>query len=1178
MKQKLLKLTLLLCILIVGGNTWAETTYKLQQVTSVEAGGLYVFEQDGYVMNNTCSSSALQTTNSYNTTGLTGAETYVWTLESATDGYYMKNVNGTGSNPYLKNASKTNVGFDTKGNASIWTFNFQEDNSVLIQNKSNSDRFLGYTNATSHAYKAYATSNMNDYPHAIKVYQLVEESSSPASPLASITVDASRATTVFHIGDEFTHEGAVVTATYEDGSSKDVTADATFSTPDMTTASNQTVTISYTENEIEKETSYEIEVKAPATLESITLSGTYPTEFTQGDDFSSEGIVVTANYDDKTTKNVTDEVEFSGYDMTVAGEQTVIVSYEGKSATYTITVNEYVMPSELTIDFESALSTYKEWEFTNAERGTESIKAHNGEFYGTTGGKTTASIQTKEKVANPGTFTCYVSKQSTNTTSSTWSIQVSSDASSWTDVNSQSATSMSKGEWVEFTADLSSYNNIYVRLYYNGSTAIRNVDDITLEMATPQVLSSIALSGEYPTTFHQGDDFSHEGMTVTATYESGKTADVTEDVTFSGYDMNVVGEQTVTVSYTENEVTKTATYSITVNAPATLTGIALSGTYPTEFQQGDAFSSEGIVVTASYDDNTTADVTDEATFSDYDMNALGEQTVTVSYSEGEVTKSATYTITVVEKKGTSDNPYTVAEACAAIDAGAGIQGVYATGIVSEIVTAYNSQYGNITFDIVDEGDASTSLRAYRCAGSEAENVQVGDVVVVSGNLTKYNDIYEFAQGCEIVSLQHPVITTPYIEVAELTVEAPAEGAEGTINVTYGNITDVVAEILFSDAEGNEASYEDWLIAEINSKDNNIYYLIDENTTTEARTAYMKVHALDDDGNDVYSELITVTQEGVVIDYATLPLAFDGKKADLPAGFTQEGLGTDYSASPYLKFDGTGDCLILKINERPGKLTFDIKGNSFSDGTFTVQTSEDGETYTDLKKYKAFGSSLHSESFNGLDENVRYIKWIYTEKANGNVALGNIKLDKYYEPISLTLNASGFATFASTEALDFSDFETAGYTAWQATSTDGETIKFEQIKTAVAAGTGILLSGEAGAAIELNAASEGEDLTGTNLLVGFTEATAVADDEYFGLSGDEFVKVKAGTVPAGKALLPASVSTSVKSFSFAFEGNATGIKSLSDSPLQGETIFNLAGQRLQKIQKGINIVNGKKVLY
>jgi hypothetical protein len=30
-------------------------------------------------------------------------------------------------------------------------------------------------------------------------------------------------------------------------------------------------------------------------------------------------------------------------------------------------------------------------------------------------------------------------------------------------------------------------------------------------------------------------------------------------------------------------------------------------------------------------------------------------------------------------------------------------------------------------------------------------------------------------------------------------------------------------------------------------------------------------------------------------------------------------------------------------------------------------------------------------------------------------------------------------------------------------------------------------------------------------------------------------------------------------------------------LKGENIFNLAGQRIQKMQKGINIVNGKKVV-
>ena len=61
------------------------------------------------------------------------------------------------------------------GTGSDWSFNFQTDATVLIQNNDNSDRFLGYTDATSHAYKAYATSNLKDYPHAINVYQLVAQ-------------------------------------------------------------------------------------------------------------------------------------------------------------------------------------------------------------------------------------------------------------------------------------------------------------------------------------------------------------------------------------------------------------------------------------------------------------------------------------------------------------------------------------------------------------------------------------------------------------------------------------------------------------------------------------------------------------------------------------------------------------------------------------------------------------------------------------------------------------------------------------------------------------------------------------------------------------------------------------------------------------------------------------------
>ena len=156
------------------------------------------------------------------------------------------------------------------------------------------------------------------------------------------------------------------------------------------------------------------------------------------------------------------------------------------------------------------------------------------------------------------------------------------------------------------------------------------------------------------------------------------------------------------------------------------------------------------------------------------------------------------------------------------------------------------------------------------------------------------------------------------------------------------------------------------------------------------------------------KIVKVTQKHYVADYAELPFEFNGGKADIEntAGLTQSGLGSDYSSSPKLKFDGAGDWLILKINERPGTLTFVIKGNSFSGGTFTVQTSEDGETYTDLKNYTELGNN-QTEVFNSFGENVRYIKWVYTAKDQGNVALGNITVSQLSDDPLITIDPTTY---------------------------------------------------------------------------------------------------------------------------------------------------------------------------
>ena len=73
----------------------------------------------------------------------------------------------------------------------------------------------------------------------------------------------------------------------------------------------------------------------------------------------------------------------------------------------------------------------------------------------------------------------------------------------------------------------------------------------------------------------------------------------------------------------------------------------------------------------------------------------------------------------------------------------------------------------------------------------------------------------------------------------------------------------------------------------------------------------------------------------------------------------------------------------------------------------------------------------------------------------------------------------------------------------------------------------------------------------------------------------FYQAESGKIAAGKAYL--ELDSNVKAFYFLFPGDdATGIANV-EKTIENGAIYNVAGQRLQKMQKGINIVNGKKVL-
>lgn len=86
-------------------------------------------------------------------------------------------------------------------------------------------------------------------------------------------------------------------------------------------------------------------------------------------------------------------------------------------------------------------------------------------------------------------------------------------------------------------------------------------------------------------------------------------------------------------------------------APAkTLTSIAITGEpAQTEYTEGETFSAEGLVVTATYDDASTAVVTTDATWSFEPATlAVGTTSVTATATYNEKTASETYNVTVKE--------------------------------------------------------------------------------------------------------------------------------------------------------------------------------------------------------------------------------------------------------------------------------------------------------------------------------------------------------------------------------------------------------------------------------------------------------------------------------------------------------------------------------------------------
>ena len=377
----------------------------------------------------------------------------------------------------------------------------------------------------------------------------------------------------------------------------------------------------------------------------------------------------------------------------------------------------------------------------------------------------------------------------------------------------------------------------------------------------------------------------------------------------------------------------------------------------------------------------------------------------------------------------------------------------------------------------------------------------------------------------------------------------------------------------------------------------IYYTTNGTTPTTSSSVYsgaitinttQTIKAIAAKVGNANSEVASATY--TVIDYVTLPYTWaGGTSTSLAAetGVTASGLSSDYGSTHapyYLKMDGVGDYIQIKTNAQPVKVLIGIKMvGGASTSKIKVQESADGTSFTDVEELTISGAQndiVNLTTTSSFATSTRYVKIIKSVHGS-NIGVGPIMITDF-DGFDVKLNTSGYATFASTYALDFSD--DSEFSAWQITGIDGENITFSQIKGTVAAGTGVFLKGTASETINIPVSLSGSSISGTNKLAGITSATAVDNNEYYGLSGNVFKKVNAGTVPAGKALLPASAITgSARELKFVFEGSeTTGISDASrlkdNGEMRNDNFFNLKGQRVaQPTKGGLYIVNGKKVV-
>lgn len=448
------------------------------------------------------------------------------------------------------------------------------------------------------------TYTKDTYPGYIEFYYHIYKNPAPASKsLEAISV--SDMTTDYSVGDEFEFDG-ICTAYYTD-STNEVVEPTSVSSPDMSVAGSKTIVVSYTEDEVTKTTSYVINVSSPTSAPTL--------EFTPNEHISSYQFLNGNNQE--ITKFDVDES--SGYffmrftcedgylvsSLSIPNDSDATISYDDQNLRWelkpTITTGESIV--------------------VEATTSQEGYKVSKGTF---DHGKVILSVPSTESYVEEGSTVRFSIKPDENYTVD--KVYILEDETY----------SISK----HYLGDYS---------YYFTMPAFDVTIMATLKSTSPEpvTLSSIKLSG-MTTSYNVDDEFEFDGV-CTAVYSDKSETDVTP-TSVSTPDMTTAGKKTITVSYTEGDVTKTADYEINVIDPSKEDD--LTGTYVCEILVYDIT----VTLTMNFDDKQ---VTYEYNGSELVASYVAQGgELSLTYVSGEIDDFSSYRLFVDKQTPNTSGTYT----------------------------------------------------------------------------------------------------------------------------------------------------------------------------------------------------------------------------------------------------------------------------------------------------------------------------------------------------------------------------------------------------------------------------------------------------------------------------------------------------------------------------------------